>query len=99
MLTANKSQLIAIENLKLASHLLITYHDNGTANTKAISDSHTYCLLSRLKMEDIPAPNTFLIPISFVRFTALMPANPNKPMQEIKIANPVANPVTLIHRS
>src|SRR5688500_1946083 len=99
MLTANNSQLIAIAYLKLASHLIITYHDNGTANTKAISDNHTYCLLSRMKMEDIPAPNTFRIPISFVRFTALMPANPNKPMQEVKMANPVARPVMLIHRS
>ena len=34
------------------------------------------------------APNTFLIPISLVLFSAVNAANPNKPRHEIIIANP-----------
>jgi hypothetical protein len=66
--------------------LFIAHQAIGKAITEEIR-------ISRIKLFDriavilkTDAPSTFLIPISFMRCSALKAANPNNPMQPIKMA-------------
>ena len=54
---------------KSCSHLFMKYHASGEAITKAMITSFKKSLLINPTMPDTDAPNTFLIPISFVLFT------------------------------
>src|SRR5215203_1336731 len=72
---------------KSCSHLFMNHHAIGKAIRDAISTN------LKKSLDNIPtilltvAPNTFLIPISFVFCSAAYAANPNRPRQAIKIAS------------
>jgi len=66
---------------------------------KEISTNTTKSLESKFHTLNTEAPNTFLIPISFVRCSATNEANPNKPRQEIIIASKAKKPASLPTRT
>ncbi len=75
------------------------YQAMGDAISKAININTKKSLDSNRIIMGTEAPSTFLIPISFVLFTAASAANPNKPRHARKIEMPPAHPTMLLHFS
>ncbi len=96
--TINTSQPIFIRYAKSWSQLCIKYHARGDAINSAIAISFTKSFDNKLMILVTDAPNTFLIPISLVRFTAARVAKPNKPRHARKIEIPPAHPTIALHR-
>src|ERR1700741_1289709 len=91
-------QPIEILYAKSCNHLFIKYHDIGAAIINAITTSFKKSLDKSFIIVVNDAPNTFLIPISLVRFSADNAANPNKPKQARKIEMPPAHPTIFPQR-
>src|SRR5688500_2347566 len=72
---------------KSLSHWFIAHHVTGIAITIAITTSLMKSLEISVTMPATDEPNTFLIPISFVRCSAVKVARPNNPRHAIKIAS------------
>src|SRR5688572_26430757 len=63
------------------------YQASGDAMINAITTSFKKSFDSRVAIFGTEAPNTFLMPISFRRASAIYVARPNKPRQDMKMAN------------
>ena len=68
--TKNIHQLIDTRYAKSSSHLFIAHHATGNAITEAISTSFKKSFESIVTIFVTDAPNTFRIPISFMRCSA-----------------------------
>ena len=84
----NKHQLNSILYAKFSSHLCMKYHAIGVAIANAIMISNTNSFVNKYTMFDAVAPNTFLMPTSLIRCSAMNDANPYKPRQLRNIAMP-----------
>src|SRR5687768_51735 len=73
---------ISILYAKFCSHLYIIHHAIGEATSNAIDTNHKNSRDNKANTEAMLAPNTFLIPISFVRCSAVNIARPSSPRQE-----------------
>ena len=83
---ANVHQLTDTLYSKDCSQLLLIHSDSGVAMQIDISISMAKSFDNNFNIEETLAPNTFLIPISLVRCSALNMMRPSKPMQEITMA-------------
>jgi hypothetical protein len=95
----NTIQPIFMRYAKSCNHSFMKYHASGDAMINAIITSFKKSLDNKLMMFEIEAPNTFRIPISFVRFIAANAARPNNPRQARNIDIPPAHPTILLQRS
>src|SRR5580704_9649171 len=77
------------------NHLYIANQATGAANAKESSTSIRKSLLNNVAIPATEAPNTFLTPISLIRFSAIYVANPNNPRQEINTVSPANNPASV----
>src|SRR5690606_16067187 len=75
----------------------MTYHATGMAMTAAININFMNSRVSSNTIEDMEAPITLRIPISFVRRAAMYDERPNKPRQATKIPNVENNPNRLLN--
>ncbi len=76
---------IPILKTKSCNHLCKPHQAMGKATNAAIAMSFKKSIDNMPTILLTDAPSTFLIPISFVRFTTIKVANPNNPMQAIKM--------------
>ena len=72
----------------------MTHQARGTAKTNAITSSTANSRYKSSRICVTEAPNTFLIPISFVRCSVVNEASPNNPKHATKIASVVNSPNT-----
>src|ERR1700744_647329 len=86
---AKTHQLILVRKAKLCSHLFITYHAIGKAITEAMITSFIKSVESMVTTLLTEAPNTFLIPISFMRRSPVYMASPNTPKKATMSDRPV----------
>ena len=84
--STNTHPLIVIRYAKSCSQLFIKYQATGTATSKAAATIISKSLDNRYTIPDTDAPNTFLTPISLVRWTAKKEISPERPRQLITIA-------------
>ncbi len=82
----NIHQLVSMRYAKFWIQAFITRNDTGVAITIAIQTSFINSLETSAIMFATVAPNTFRIPISLERCSAVNAAKLNKPRQEIIIA-------------
>lgn len=73
---ANIHQAISILYGKSASHFSMTYQAAGEAITKAMSTNRTKSAENKLTMLTVVAPNTFRMPTSLVRASAMNATTP-----------------------
>ena len=83
---ANTLQPIGTRYSKFSSQLFIAHHARGVAITNASRNKIRKSFYINPKRDDALAPSTFLIPISFVRCSAVNNTRPNHPRQEMKMA-------------
>ena len=88
---ANTVQLIGIRYEKFFNQLAIAHQASGVAITNAKINTRK-SLDNKLNKEATLAPNTFLIPISFVRCSAVNNTNPNNPRHEMNMARKAKYP-------
>ena len=82
----NIHQFNSVLYAKDCSHLYIAYQATGVAIRKAIKTHFMNLVFNIIITSAMVAPFTFLIPISFVRFSEKKAASPNSPMHAINIA-------------
>lgn len=71
------------------------YHATGVATSNDITTSVKKSFDNKEVIFNTDAPNTFLIPISLILFSAIYAARPNNPKHDIRIVNPANNPVNI----
>src|SRR5690606_32489662 len=83
----NTHHSIEVLMVYLFKYMLSNHHANGDETTKdTITSNEKSFEISRTRL-GTDAPNTFRMPISFVRCSAVKAANPNRPNPVISIAS------------